>query len=109
MNTLPFSAQSPCLSVSVTSTASASAALPGQGSSVRLCNEGPNNVYFSIGTGTQTATVPTGTAATTCTPVLAGTDITLNIPVSADELNFSAITKTAGETATVRIQVGEGA
>ena len=107
MNTLPFSAQAPCLSVSVTSTASTSAALPGQGNSVRLCNEGPNNAYFSFGTTTQTATVPTSTAAATCTPVLAGTDVTLSIPTGST-LNFSAITKTAGETATVRIQVGEG-
>ena len=68
-------------------------------------NEGPNHAYLSIGPGTQTATLPSGAAAATCTPVLAGSDITLSIPSTAVQ-NLSAITRTG--TATLNVQVGEG-
>lgn len=101
----PFNAQAQTISVSVTTAASASAALPAAGNSIRIVNEGPNHAYVSIGTGTQTATLPGASGTATCTPVLAGSDITLSIPASGVQ-NFSAITRTG--TATLDVQVGEG-
>ena len=102
----PFSAQSSTLDVSVTSTASTSTALPAAGNSIRIVNEGPNIAFASIGTDTQTATLPaTSSPVATCTPIPVG-DITLTIPASAI-LNFSAICR-ASQTARLSIQVGEG-
>lgn len=116
-NNSPLSAQNYTLPISVTSTASTSTALPAVGSSIRLVNEGPNHCFVSIGTGTQTATLPNATATTTSTPVLAGSDITLTIPgrydsasapaTQASALNISAICRASG-TATLCVQVGEG-
>lgn len=111
----PFTAQAKTKAISVTSTASTSAALPAIGDTIRLINEGPNHVYFSIGTTAQTATVPSGTAVATATPVLAGTDVTFTIPrpepgndlTAPTPLNFSAICSGSG-TATLNVQVGEG-
>ncbi len=99
----------------MSSSASTSTALPAVGSTIRLVNEGPNHCYVSIGTGSQTATVPSGTAAATATPVLAGSDVSFTIPRPADQtknttataLNISAICSGSG-TATLNVQVGEG-
>lgn len=102
----PFSAQAKTVAISVTATSSTSAALPGKGNTVRLVNEGPYICFVSIGSGAQTATVPTGTAAATATPILAGTDISLSLPDS-DTYNIAAICRT-GQTATLLVAVGEG-
>jgi len=96
--------------VSVTSTASASTALPGSGKFIRIVNEGPNVAFVSIGTGTQTATLPNATATATSTPVLAGEDVAFEIPSNistSTALNISAICRAAG-TATLDVQVGDG-
>lgn len=106
MNVQPFNAQAKTLPISVTSTASTSAALPAQGACVRFINEGPNKCFVSIGSGTQTATLPNATPTATSTPILAGTDIILSIPSDA-VYNISAICR-ATETATLDVQVGEG-
>lgn len=106
MNVQPFGAQSITLPISVTSTASTSAALPAKGSVIRCVNEGPNKCFISIGAGTQTATLPNATPTATSTPVLAGTDIVLSIPSDA-VYNISAICRST-ETATLDVQVGEG-
>ena len=103
--TNPFVAQALTLPISVTSTASASTALPALGNSVRLINEGPNHAFVSIGTGAQVATLPNATPTATSTPILAGEDVILSIPNSAIQ-NISAITR--GGTATLDVQVGEG-
>jgi P pilus assembly chaperone PapD len=102
-----FTAQASCRSLAVTTVASASINLPGTGSVIRVVNEGPNHAYLAIGSGTQVATVPTATAANTCTPVLAGTDTTFTIPDgNGGRMQLSAICGTG--TATLDIQVGEG-
>jgi hypothetical protein len=101
----PFSATSKSITVAVTSTASTSAALPGQGNTLRIVNEGPNVVFISVGSGAQTATLPTGTAAATCTAVMPG-DTSLSIAPDA-VYNISAICR-ASQTATLTVQVGEG-
>lgn len=105
MNANPFTAQSLGVRLAATTVASASAALPNSGNSIRIVNEGPNHAYVSIGTAAQVATVPTGTAAATCCVVLAGADVTLGI-ASSSILNISAITPTG--TASLDIYVGEG-
>jgi len=102
----PISAQCLTLPVTVTATASTSAALPNLGNSLRVVNEGPNTAFISVGTGEQTATLPNATATRTSTPVLAGSDIVLTIPASAVQ-NISAICR-AGGTATLDCEVGEG-
>lgn len=102
----PFNAQAKTLDISVTSTASTSTALPGAGSTVRIVNEGPNYCWVSIGSGTQTATLPDGSTPTaTSTPVPIG-DISLSIP-DGSTLNISAICR-ASQTARLSVQVGEG-
>lgn len=107
MNPLPFSGQAKTRSVSVTTTASTSAALPSLGNSLRVISDSANtvSVFISIGAGTQTATVPTTTPVATCTPVLAGSDVCFSIPNDA-VYNISAITSTG--TATIYVSVGEG-
>jgi len=70
--------------------------------------------FVSVGTGTQTATLPNATPTATSTPVAPGTDITLCLPgpydssngTQASPLNISAITRTG--TTTLHVQVGEG-
>lgn len=102
----PFSAQSKTLPVSVTASASTSAALPATGNTVRLVNEGPNHCFVAIGSGAQTATLPNATPTATSTPVLAGEDCVFSIPVDST-LQISAICRASG-TATLCVQVGEG-
>lgn len=95
------------ISVSATSTASASAQLPDAGNALRVVNEGPNVAFFSVGPGNQVATVPTGSKALTCIPVLANTEV--NIVIDGSKvLNFSAVCRAAG-TAVLNVQVGKAA
>lgn len=107
MNIIPFSAQSATKPIAVTSTASSSTSLPGQGNSVRIVNEGPNIAYVSIGSGTQVATLPnSGTPNRNSVPVIAGTDVIFTIP-NDQVYNISAICPASG-TATLDVSVGEG-
>ena len=105
MNVQPFPAQAKTIQLSATTSAGTSTALPAAGEVLHIINEGPNIVYFSVGTGSQIATVPTATSAATCTPVLAGLDVVMSIP-SDQIMNVSIITQTG--TAKVNFQVGEG-
>lgn len=105
MNIQPFPCRSLTLPVSVTTTASTSAALPCAGSVLRLVNEGAVMCFVSVGSGTQTATLPNATFTATSTPVLPGSDIVLSIDPTA-VLNISAITRSS--TATLHAVVGEG-
>ena len=115
MDFAPFPAQSLTLPISVTSTASTSAAIPGKGNSIRIVNEGPNVAFVSIGATSQTATLPNATATATSTPVLPGSDIVLGVTnrdragtsASSGVLNISAICRSGG-TATLDVQAGEG-
>lgn len=97
----------PCLTlpVAVTTTASTSTALPGKGNTLRIVNEGPNIAFISIGTGTQTATVPNTTPTQTSVPVWVG-DNAFDIDPSS-VLNVSAICR-ATQSAQLNIQVGYG-
>ena len=106
MNVQPFNAQALTQAISVTSTASTSTALPAQGAVIRVVNIGTKVAYYSIGSGTQTATVPSGTPVATATPILPGEDGTFSIP--SDKIyNISAIAD-SGNTTTLLVQVGEG-
>lgn len=105
MNQAPFSAQAKGIRISATTAASTSATLPNAGGTIRIVNEGPNHAYVAIGSSAQTATVPSSTAAATCTCVLAGSDVALGIADSARQ-QISAICGTG--TAELNVYVGEG-
>lgn len=105
MNPNPLSAQCKSLPVTVTSTASASAALPAQGNTLRVVNEGPNVAFISIGSTAQTATLPNATPTATSFPVWVG-DSSFTIPNDAI-YNISAICR-ASQTALLVVSVGEG-
>lgn len=105
MNVQPFVAWGLTLPVSVTTTASASTALPNKGESIRLVNDGANTCFVSIGVGAQVATLPNATTTVTSTPVLPGTDIVLGIATD-QAYNISAITRTS--TTTLYAIVGAG-
>jgi hypothetical protein len=100
-----FSIPTNTLPVVVTATASTSTALPNKGNTIRIVNEGPNVAFVSIGTGTQTATLPNATPTATSNPIYVG-ETTLSIPPDSI-LNISAICR-ASQTAQLNIQVGEG-
>lgn len=106
MNIIPFSAQAKTKPISVTSTASTSVALPSLGNTLRVVNVGPNTAFFSVGTGTQTATLPNATPTATSTAIVSGEDASFSIPGDSIQ-NFSAICNTS-ETATLYVSVGEG-
>lgn len=103
-----FSAQSQTISIAVTTTASVSRALPALGNSVRLAAIGAGGATYvavSIGAGTRTATLPSGTASANSTVILLSTDSIYSIP--ADQIqNISAICDVG--TATLFVAVGEG-
>ena len=102
----PFPADATTISISVTS-ASADTTLPAIGAnSVRLVNEGPNNCYIAMGTGAQTAVVPSATASRKATPVLAGSDVVLSVPWST-ALHMATICESA-QTSLLRVSLGEG-
>lgn len=104
MNIQPFNATAKNLPITVSTSASTSTALPASGNVVRIVNEGPGIVFISIGTGTQTATLPNATPNATSCPVLSGTDVAFSIP--NDQIyNISAIARTS---AVLNVLVGEG-
>lgn len=105
MNMIPFSAQALSLPISVTSTASTSAALPAAGNTLRCLNEGPNVCFISVGTSAQTATLPNATPTATSFPVVVG-DSSFTIPSNA-VYNISAVCR-ANQTATLVVSVSEG-
>jgi hypothetical protein len=108
-----FPVDAQCYSISVTNSASTSQALPASGDSIRFVNEGTAIVYVSVGSGTQTATVPVaGVAAKTrtCTPILPSTDVSFSLASFAGAstpLNISAIAAVAGPTL-LNVMVGQG-
>lgn len=105
MNLNPISAQAKTLPITVTSTASSSAALPAAGNTLRIVNEGPNVAFISVGSGSQTATLPNATPTATSFPVVVG-DTSFTIP--NDQIyNISAICR-SGQTATLDVNVTEG-
>ncbi len=105
-NVQPFPANAKSILVSVTASASSSAALPGQGACLRVVNLGPNEAYLAISGGTATAVVPTGIGNANATAIINGADEVLGIP-SDQVYNFSLICNT-GKTATVILAVSEG-
>lgn len=107
--TVPFDARAITLAIAGTSTSSASQALPAQGNILRMVNEGPNNCYVAITHNgvSATATLPvTSSPVNTCTPIMAGEDISLTIP-NYEILNIAIICRAAA-TCTLLVSVGEG-
>lgn len=115
-----FPANAKVLKISVSSSASTSTALPAIGNTICVWSDSgsTNTAFFSVGTGSQTATVPDGTTpVATCTPIMPGMCATFSIPnpqatpagsafTAPTPLNISAIT--AANTATIYVAVAEG-
>ena len=114
-----FSVQAKTLPISVTSTASTSAALPAIGNSIRLVNEGSSICFVAVGVTSQTATLPNATPTATSVPILPGEDCVFAIPnpqgtpagdgtfTAPTPLNISAVCRAAATT-TLLVQVSEG-
>jgi len=103
----PFYAQAKTFKIDVTSTSSTNIALPtSDAGTIRIVNDSYSTVFVSIGIGDQIATLPTGTALDTCTPIIGGSDVTFSIPRGVT-MKIAAICK-ASETSTLYVQVGEG-
>ena len=104
---IPFYAQAKTFKIDVTATSSTNIVLPTpDAGTIRLVNDSNNTVFVAIGIGDQTATLPTGTAVDTCTPILGKTSPILSIP-RGQSMKIAAICKSA-ETSTLYVQVGEG-
>lgn len=96
------------MTVTGATTASTSTLLPNAGDTIHLFNEGPNNAWVSVGSGTQVATLPSttvGSAVATSFPIPAGAVVVYGIPDSA-VLSMSAITRTG--TAVINVAVNRG-
>lgn len=106
-NLNPISAQCLTKPITVTSSASTSTALPAVGNTLRVVNEGPNVAFISVGTGTQTATLPNATATATSFPVVVGDSSFTIANDGTTALNISAVCR-ASQTATLVVSVGEG-
>lgn len=104
-----FSAQANTTALSATATATVAVQLPFSANGVRIVNEGPNVVFVAIDSrSTVTATLPgAAPGAQTCTPVLAGSDVTLSMASGAAPNYISVICRAAG-TAVLSVSTGEG-
>lgn len=102
-----FSAQANTIAVGVTAVASAPVQLPFSANGVRIVNEGPNVAFVAITSASTNATLPGAVpGAQTCTPVLAGSDVTMTMANGAANY-ISAICRAAG-TAALSVSTGEG-
>lgn len=102
-----FSAQAPGKRISAsTVSGAASVSLERAGGSIRIVNHGPNDAYFAVGDGQQTAYVPGATGQVGCVAVLAASDVTLGISSSVIPLQFAARTETG--TAVLDVYVSTG-
>lgn len=106
MNQNLFSAQANTFAIAATAVASAPVQMPFSANGVRIVNEGPNVAFVAIAAAATNATLPGAIpGAQTCTPVLAGSDVTLGM---GPGLNYiSAICRAAG-TAALSVSTGEG-
>lgn len=105
----PINVDSPCISVSVTSTASAAVALPTSTlNQIRLVSDTTSTgvIFVAVGAAGVVATVLGGTSSRTSNPVLAGED-TVFTRDSNGGLFISAITNST-KTGTLYACVGSG-
>lgn len=106
MDTL-FNASAPGITVAATASALTAVALPaGSGNAIRIVNESADIAFVALGASTVAATLPTSTAARTCTPVPANSDIIMRRD-TVSELFISTICR-ATKTATLTVQIGDG-
>ena len=105
----PINVDAPCLSVSVTSTASAAAALPtSTANQVRLVSDtvSTGTIFVAVGGAGVVATVTSGTANRTSNPVMIGLDSTFTRDPNGGTF-VSAITN-SGKTGTLYVCIGNG-
>lgn len=88
---LLFGAQAPGFRLTISTTATPSAALPSAGDTIRIVSHGPDASHYAIGPASQTASLPTSSATTIASLcILAGEDATFAIP-RGSILQISAI------------------
>lgn len=107
MNQNLFSAQAATIALTGGTVASTPVQLPFRANGVRIVNEGPNVVFVAIAPTATAATLPAAGAAQTCTPVLAGSDVTLCMAMDTAANFISVICRAAG-TAVLSVSTGEG-
>lgn len=107
MNNNLFSAQAATIAISATATASTPVALPFSANGVRIVNEGPNVAFVAITPASTVATLPGASSAQTCTPVLAGADVTLAMAQGSSPNFISAVCRASG-TAVLSVSTGDG-
>lgn len=104
----PFPASGATISITVAA-ASAAVALPltttTPPAQVRLVNLGPSTVFVAFGTA-PTAVVATGTASTSATPILPGSDVILSRPPDASQI--ATILNTGGASTVLLVTIGDG-
>lgn len=101
-----FNAKNPTIAISVTDSASTAVSIPAGKNIIRVVNNGSNECFIAVGGSSVAATVPTGTAAVTATPVLSGADAVFSITPNVDTY-ISAICNTS-ETTTLYVSAGQG-
>jgi hypothetical protein len=105
--TRPINCSSPGITVAATATVLTAVELPGNGSVIRIVNEGPNIVFVALGGPTVAATLPgSGDGTITSTAVLAGSDVVFSRDTTT-ETYISTICRASG-TATLTVMTGEG-
>lgn len=103
----PFTINSGTFKIDVTSTASTTKVLAG-GNHIRVVNDGNFTCFISVGIGSQTATVPTTTSVSTCTPIMSGEDLVFSMTgTDITSKQISAICN-SGEATTLYVSIGEG-
>ena len=106
-----FNAKNETILISVTATASTAVAIPGAPSiagakTIRIVNYGDVKCFIAVGGSSVSATVPTGTASRTSTPVLPGGDSVFEVDLNVDGY-ISAICDT-GESTSICVSYGDG-
>jgi len=102
-----FPATVKVISISVTDTSSTAVALPGIGNTLWVSTDsGGSKCFLSVGgSDVGAATVPSGTAATTCLPCQAGMEKVHSVP---NVQQYVRAICASGETATLWLAVNEG-
>ena len=105
--TRPIRCSSVGTTVAATATVLTAVEIPGDGSVLRVVNEGPNIVFIAVGGPTVAATLPGAyPGVVTCTAVLAGSDVVFSRDTTT-ETYISTICR-AASTATLTVMTGEG-
>ena len=100
-----FPAQAPGIEVPATTAVLTAVALPGEGSTMRVVNEGTVMVYLAVGASNVAATLQSASVGTTSCAVLPGSDSVFSIP-GVGQQYISTICELGAST--LQVYVAEG-